>query len=1236
LQFDGSQPFSQSQFVTKTAFHYDPVTSGSLTTAFTLTDELTTTKSDSSVITQERLTDYMVQQGTSSGQSSYILAPKRTRTVANGTEVAREELFYDGATTLGDCGHYYSGYVCTGSVTKRRVYRSFPALEEEPGDFCQDESVCVEYGTVHSPSTGELARKVRPKAMKDASGCSVCANSYTAINQDSAFQEYVAQITNEVGHVVQYSYDLGTGSKLSELGPNIMFGYIREERDWSYDGLGRVIKEFAPQLDPNIGYYTTTLVRTYDYSREPLGLYTADKVQEYTALDWPSATQRWIHTSKYFDGHGRLILAFAPAQSGENEVERKIAEYTYTARGNLAAVSTPDPSNPSSLIALVTHSFEHDARDRIKTVTAPDASSVVVSYAPWEKTIREPPESGEDAKTNHQVYDGLGRLIRVDEGTAVSTIATTGYAYDGAGRIQTITDADGHQTTIVHDGQGNRKTITRAGNRQWQYTYDVNANLSVKIDPDQRRTEYTYDDIGRLLNEHVVDAKLPPGVSPQDLGIGDTDLSYDIGLNGMGRLTGVSLKAAGATDPYAKLVYSHDSLGYVSQESWTLSLTETGPRSFTVSRSYSPRGQELSTTYPNGQTVTRTYDNLQGRLYTVQAGSQTLAQFGYDVTGRLLIQTSPVSVEESRVYSYDSRGRLSTDAIAVGSLSMYRAYQYRFDNDIRQLTIQDALSDGLPGSTVMTFKTDALHRLVDARGGTGLPNYAAGLTYSPAGNVATATVLGAVSLPDRTAGTVPGPMGNNEDPLPPGLTYTYGTGSDADPQAVTALGAPDHKAEFAYDAAGNLTGRLTGSLPSGGQGAWPALEAHFVYDAEDRVRKASGGTGVERYFYDHTGTRFLVLNGSQWRLYFGPDFEIDHDSSGLEKQSIYVSGANSPIARLTDCTLNGSSTSCGSAAPPPTTLVHHDRRGDLLASFGGDGSVQSHFHYGAFGEILAKFEANAGEWRRTFNGKETDQIDGLSYYGFRYYDPLVLQWTSADPLYRFAPDIKLEEPQKMNLYAFELNNPVRSVDLDGRDTMIISGIPNPKDPPNMLLNTANLLAKKSPKGIPAAVVDARRGREAIAQKAAEIAKKGRSVTSVVFVGHGGGGKVAADSTEPGVAQTTVNDLASEAKVKKGGAVVVLGCGLTDGRKRISEIPDINAATKTKGLQVAGFDGYTGFADDSTGKTYFPSTNRNNPHDPGEMTPTVNTDDPSGAQTINEIIQGAEKRSRRYDPHDGTK
>jgi RHS repeat-associated protein len=95
------------------------------------------------------------------------------------------------------------------------------------------------------------------------------------------------------------------------------------------------------------------------------------------------------------------------------------------------------------------------------------------------------------------------------------------------------------------------------------------------------------------------------------------------------------------------------------------------------------------------------------------------------------------------------------------------------------------------------------------------------------------------------------------------------------------------------------------------------------------------------------------------------------------------------------------------------------------------GRVISTFLYGPYGEVV--WAVGGGTHRRQFNGKEFDAWTGLTYYGARYYDKIALRWTGADPLNRFFPEAGQSWPQRQNLYAFSLNNPLRYYDPDGRN-----------------------------------------------------------------------------------------------------------------------------------------------------------------------------------------------------------
>jgi len=99
--------------------------------------------------------------------------------------------------------------------------------------------------------------------------------------------------------------------------------------------------------------------------------------------------------------------------------------------------------------------------------------------------------------------------------------------------------------------------------------------------------------------------------------------------------------------------------------------------------------------------------------------------------------------------------------------------------------------------------------------------------------------------------------------------------------------------------------------------------------------------------------------------------------------------------------------------------------------------------YAPFGEIIEATDgggSSAGieKHRRRMNDKFVDEIGGLAYYGFRYYDKTSMTWTQSDPLYRFAPDAAWDAPRRGALYTNDLNNPLRYLDPDGRSPAAVA------------------------------------------------------------------------------------------------------------------------------------------------------------------------------------------------------
>ena len=109
----------------------------------------------------------------------------------------------------------------------------------------------------------------------------------------------------------------------------------------------------------------------------------------------------------------------------------------------------------------------------------------------------------------------------------------------------------------------------------------------------------------------------------------------------------------------------------------------------------------------------------------------------------------------------------------------------------------------------------------------------------------------------------------------------------------------------------------------------------------------------------------------------------------------------------------------------------------VLAS--STGAVQR-FDYEPFGQTI---NAVGGSWRAgvggygdsdvklRFTGKERDAETGLDDFGARYMSSAQGRFTSVDPIW--VTKERMLDPQRLNLYAYGRNNPLKFIDPDGMD-----------------------------------------------------------------------------------------------------------------------------------------------------------------------------------------------------------
>ena len=131
-------------------------------------------------------------------------------------------------------------------------------------------------------------------------------------------------------------------------------------------------------------------------------------------------------------------------------------------------------------------------------------------------------------------------------------------------------------------------------------------------------------------------------------------------------------------------------------------------------------------------------------------------------------------------------------------------------------------------------------------------------------------------------------------------------------------------------------------------------------------------------------------------------------------------------------------------------FYHTDNVGSPVAMTNSTGVVVWRANDLPFGEEYQTTE-NPEHSSRRFIGKEKDKETGLVYIGARYLDPVTGRFLQPDPVGPVDPITgnvnaeMLNNPQRLNRYAYGLNNPYRYIDRDGRDIAVVFGGPRWKN-----------------------------------------------------------------------------------------------------------------------------------------------------------------------------------------------
>lgn len=835
-------------------------------------------------------------------------------------------------------------------------------------DAWADASTVATTRRTFDPATGNLTSLT--KAAQAAVGGSGKRTTYTY----DPYALFARTTTNELGHYVTTIHDVATGALLDRKGPNSVVLRNRtrvwERETWQIDGLGRTVAHAVSFDDPTQGYVLHTVDKTSYFDSELPNRIRAEHLRD---LNDPV----WITRDRKLDGLGRQLADIQVLDAGRAAA----MSYRYDGDGKVAAVETPDPRVDDG--TQVRNVYAYDGLGRLTRVTLPNSSGVKITYDGLSRTIRETAPDASGA-TKRQVYDVFGRLVKVDELYLGQQTAHTGYGYDSNDNLASITDADGIVSSLAHDWLDRRVTITR-GEQVWRYSYDLNGNLAAQVspvpagtDPVQHTVDYTYDDLDRVTSLRFADpGNMDSTGTPERQAVTYT---YDQNRNGLGRLSSVALG-------FGKIRYAYDPRGLITTETRSFTLNDIARINVTqqVQRTYNAAGQLTQSRWNDGQRWRLGYDTRglvqKAEWYDPTAGKwQKVADYDRSLAGPPRVRHT--SYAQSRQYSYDALGRIVGDAITAPGHDTPVATRSYTINGSGDLATVDGTTNGL--SATATYKYDTQHRLTRATGPNG---YTGAFTYTRGGNLHTASVTWNGSTQTRD------------------VRYDYHA---PNPQAVDSLVDNNTNvvhAQFTYDSTGNTVERAT-----------PTGNMTLKWDGLNRLRRAHTDNGDEIYLYDHTGARILAVSQTAVRSWFA-ERETHYTLDGTPtRRYLHLSDGASALARVENGT--------------KIELDYADSLQNLMVALDSQGNVAASFLYGPYGEMLRG--TGETDHRRQFNGKEGDASTGLRYYGARYFDPLVLRWNSADPLYAVTPDLGSNQPQRLNLYTFSLNNPNRYYDPDGK------------------------------------------------------------------------------------------------------------------------------------------------------------------------------------------------------------
>jgi RHS repeat-associated protein len=643
------------------------------------------------------------------------------------------------------------------------------------------------------------------------------------------------------------------------------------------------------------------------------------------------------------------------SQTHSRTASAVVTRTAYHATNGLVVSVTEDLTTGTDRVT----SFTYDSMGRRTSTTLPDNSATYMSYWP---TGQEKASYGSKTNPTVKLYTAEGQLHKLrtfrsanlalapDENTA--NYDETTWTYNNRNQLTRKQYADGKGTDYTYTAGGKLYT------RTWART----------VEGDPLVTTYGYNDAGELTTTDYSDS------TP------DVTIVFD----NLGRQESI-------TNGVATSVFAYDPATLaLDTETITYNLPGQPVFSRVLDRSRDTLGRDTGYTLRSADVSSApetqakyTYHATTGRLATIRSGDVSSPQtftYGYTPNSSLLqTVTGPVHTVTN---TYEpTRNVLDIKENKAGTTSISK-YDYLV-NAIGQRTNVSTSGTAFPATPSWSWGYDSLGQVISADS--------------------------SVNTSDRTYQY--DAIGNRKKSadgltLPGSDNYTSNELNQYSSLSLNSQPATLND----YDDDGNLT---SGQLPTGSAGlVWDAENRliavnvlgqdtiHYTYDAQSRRISRSVGVSPTASNTIHIYDAWNVI----------AEYSIQNSTSSIQKS--YLWGTD----------LSGSLQGAGGVGGllsvnihDPQSMIHYplfDGNGNVSEYLAADGSTAAHFEYDPFGNTIVNTDTN-NQFTYRFSTKPLDQVTGLLYYGYRYYDPVTGRWPSRDPI---------EERGGINLYGFIKND----------------------------------------------------------------------------------------------------------------------------------------------------------------------------------------------------------------------